>query len=142
MTDVETTVETLQRLKDEGMKIAVDDFGTGYSSLSYLKKFPIDALKIDRAFVQEIGAGGNDRSICAAIIALAQSMDLKVIAEGVETSEQLQHLRFLGCDEIQGYYFAKPMTGDKVTEFLTRYVKKTSQALPLADGATAKAIEV
>ncbi len=142
MTDVEATVETLARLKDAGLKIAVDDFGTGYSSLSYLKKFPIDALKIDRAFVQEIDAGGNDRSICAAIIALAQSMGLKVIAEGVETSDQLQHLKFLGCDEIQGYFFAKPMPADKVTEFLTRYISKNSRALPLADGATAKAMEV
>ena len=135
MTDVETTVETLTQLKEAGLKIAVDDFGTGYSSLSYLKKFPIDALKIDRAFVQEIDAGGNDRSICAAIIALARSMDLKVIAEGVETSEQLQHLRFLGCDEIQGYYFAKPMTADKVTSFLTEYIRKTARAVPLVEGA-------
>ena len=137
MTDVEATVETLSRLKDAGMKIAVDDFGTGYSSLSYLKKFPIDALKIDRAFVQEIDGGGNDRSICAAIIALAESMGLKVIAEGVETDEQLQHLRFLGCDEIQGYYFAKPMPSDKVTAFLTQYVEKYhGRRLSLADATS------
>lgn len=136
MTDVETTVETLSRLKDAGMKIAVDDFGTGYSSLSYLKKFPIDALKIDRAFVQEIVGGGNDRSICAAIIALAQSMDLKVIAEGVETDEQLQHLRFLGCDEIQGYFFAKPMSGDKVTAFLRQYIETYQRRRPSLADAT------
>jgi len=133
MNDVENTVRTLTRLKEAGLKIAVDDFGTGYSSLSYLKKFPIDALKIDRSFVSEIDAGGNDRSICAAIIALAQSMGLKVIAEGVETAEQLQHLRFLGCDEIQGFYFAKPMPGEETAAFLRRYLRKRQRRLPLAD---------
>ncbi len=142
MTNVETTVSTLTRLKDAGMKIAVDDFGTGYSSLSYLKKFPIDYLKIDRSFVSEIDAGGNDRSICAAIIALAQSMGLKVIAEGVETSEQLEHLKWLGCDEIQGYFFAKPMPADKVTAFLEGFIRKTPSRLPLADASqTIQAIE-
>ena len=142
MSDVEATVQTLTRLKDIGMKIAVDDFGTGYSSLSYLKKFPIDALKIDRAFVSEIDTGGNDRSICAAIIALAQSLDLKVIAEGVETQEQLQHLRFLGCDEIQGFFFAKPMPGDRVTAFLTQYLKKVPRARSLPGSmAAASAME-
>ncbi len=127
MSNVEATVQSLARLKDIGMKIAVDDFGTGYSSLSYLKKFPIDALKIDRAFVSELDTGSNDRSICAAIIALAQSLGLKVIAEGVETQEQLQHLRFLGCDEIQGFFFAKPMPGDRVTAFLTEHMQKVSR---------------
>jgi len=126
MKDVGATVKTLQRLKAEGMSIAVDDFGTGYSSLSYLKQFPIDALKIDRAFVSEIDSAGNDRSICAAIIALAKSMDLKVIAEGVETADQLKHLRFLGCDEIQGYFFAKPMSAEAVTEFLQRHEQRVA----------------
>ena len=127
MNNVEATVQTLTRLKDLGMKIAVDDFGTGYSSLSYLKKFPIDTLKIDRAFVSDIDTGSYDRSICAAIIALAKSLDLKVIAEGIETEEQLQHLRFLGCDEIQGFFFAKPMPGDQVTAFLTQYMQTVSR---------------
>jgi len=126
MKDVGATVKTLQRLKAEGMSIAVDDFGTGYSSLIYLKQFPIDALKIDRAFVSEIDSAGNDRSICAAIIALAKSMDLKVIAEGVETADQLKHLRFLGCDEIQGYFFAKPMSAEAVTEFLQRHEQRVA----------------
>ncbi|MEO1245371.1 MAG: EAL domain-containing protein [Pseudomonadota bacterium] len=133
MSDVENTVQTLRRLKDAGLKVAVDDFGTGYSSLSYLKKFPIDALKIDRSFVSELGTGGNDRSICAAIIALAQSMGLNVIAEGVETDEQLQHLRFLGCDEIQGFHFAKPMSADDVAAFLRSHLSKQGKRLPLAD---------
>ncbi len=133
MHDVDAIVQMLTRLKDIGMSIAVDDFGTGYSSLSSLKRFPIDALKIDRSFVSEIGNAGNDRSICAAIIALAQSMDLKVIAEGVETREQLQHLEFLGCDEIQGFFFARPMPGDEVTAFLERQLEKNGDSSLLAD---------
>lgn len=139
--DIGATVKTLKRLKDLGMSIAVDDFGTGYSSLSSLKQFPIDALKIDRSFVSEIGNAGNDRSICAAIIALAQSMGLKVIAEGVETREQLQHLHFLGCDEIQGFFFAKPMAGEQVTAFLEAHLKRNGGGVPLVD-ATARLIEV
>ncbi len=139
--DVDATVKTLNRLKDIGMSIAVDDFGTGYSSLSSLKQFPIDALKIDQSFVSEIGNAGNDRSICAAIIALAQSMGLRVIAEGVETEEQLQHLHFLGCDEIQGYFFAKPMAVDQLTKFVEQYLRMNGSGLPLVD-ASAQVMEV
>ncbi len=121
MRDVSDTIAALSRLKDAGFKIAVDDFGTGYSSLSYLKKFPIDALKIDRTFVAEVAAEGDDRSICRAIIALAHGLQLDVIAEGVETAEQLAHLRALGCDLIQGYYFAAPMSGPDTTRFILEH---------------------
>ncbi len=120
MRNVDNTIKAMSRLRDAGLRIAVDDFGTGYSSLSYLKRFPIDALKIDRSFVAEVGSAGagDDRSICKAIIALANGLNLRVIAEGVETAEQLQYLRSLGCDAIQGYFFARPMDAAGVTAFL------------------------
>ena len=121
MRDVDDTIRTMSRLREAGFKIAVDDFGTGYSSLSYLKKFPLDALKIDRSFVSEISSFGGYGSICSAIIALAHSLKLNVIAEGVETLGQLQNLKFLECDEIQGFYFARPMPADELFEFLSNY---------------------
>src|SRR2546425_2934204 len=91
------------------IQIAMDDFGSGYSSLSYLKRFPIDRLKIDQSFVREATANSTDAAIIMAIVTLAQNLSLKVIAEGVETEEQLTLLRRLGCDEIQGYLFSKPL---------------------------------
>ncbi len=135
MRDVSDTIAALSRLKDAGFKIAVDDFGTGYSSLSYLKKFPIDALKIDRTFVAEVATEGDDRSICRAIVALAHGLNLGVIAEGVETAEQLAHLRSLGCDMIQGYYFAAPMSGVDTTRFLLEHGQAVgSELAAAADG--------
>ncbi len=121
MRDADDTIRTLTSLKDAGFSIAVDDFGTGYSSLSYLKKFPIDALKIDRSFVSGIGGTNEYGSICTAIIALAQSLGMRTIAEGVESDDQLQHLRFLDCDEIQGFFFAKPMPAADLESFVSRY---------------------
>jgi len=121
MRDADETIASLRRLKEAGLSLAVDDFGTGYSSLAYLKKFPIDALKIDRSFVSELKAVGEDISICSAIIALAHSLDLKVIAEGVETEEQLELLKRYACDEVQGYYFAKPQSAEEVARFLCAY---------------------
>src|SRR5512136_463643 len=96
-------VSTLRALKDMGIHISIDDFGTGYSSLSYLKRFPIDTLKIDRSFVFDIQTDPNDAAIVLAIIALAHSMHLKVIAEGVEKEEQAAFLRHHHCEEMQGY---------------------------------------
>lgn len=120
MRDVDDTVRTMSLLKEAGFTISIDDFGTGYSSLSYLRKFPIDALKIDRSFVSEIASMSDYGTICSAIIALAHSLGMKVIAEGVETAAQLQHLKLLDCDEIQGFYFAKPMPAEEMTVFLRR----------------------
>ncbi len=108
--DVEYSIDQLHELKNLGVTISIDDFGTGYSSLSYLKKFPIDKLKIDQSFVRDIMTDPNDAAIVASIIAMTRHMKLKVIAEGVETEEQLQFLYHNRCDEIQGYYFSPPLS--------------------------------
>nr|WP_235668307.1 EAL domain-containing protein [Pseudomonas coronafaciens] len=109
MREVEEAMHILDGLKNLGLSIAVDDFGTGYSSLNYLKQFPIDVLKIDRTFVDGLPSGEQDAQIARAIIAMAHSLNLSVIAEGVETHEQLEFLRQHGCDEVQGYLFGRPM---------------------------------
>ena len=109
MQDVDQALSTLVRLKQLGVGIAIDDFGTGYSSLNYLKQFPIDVLKIDRSFVDGLPDGEQDAQIARAIIAMAHSLNLAVIAEGVETQAQLDFLRDHDCDEIQGYLLGRPM---------------------------------
>jgi len=113
MRDVNEAMQILDSLKVLGLSIAVDDFGTGYSSLNYLKQFPIDVLKIDRTFVDGLPEGEQDAQIARAIIAMAHSLNLAVIAEGVETHEQLEFLREHGCDEVQGYLFGRPMPANQ-----------------------------
>lgn len=109
MENAERTIRILAHLKAIGLKIAIDDFGTGYSSLTYLRKFPIDELKIDRAFISNLDQNKTDQAIVRSIIDLGHSMNLKVIAEGVETSEQMVLLAAMGCDQAQGYYICKPV---------------------------------
>ena len=109
------TVALLQRLKSLGVQISIDDFGTGYSSLAYLKRFPINTVKIDQTFVRDITTDPDDAAITLAIISLAHSLKLKVVAEGVETREQLDFLRAHGCDQAQGFLLARPMPADAVT---------------------------
>ena len=112
MQDIEIAIANMQQLRSSGFKLSIDDFGTGYSSLSYLKRFPIDKLKIDQSFVREIPADDDSSAITGAIVSLAHSLQLKVIAEGVETKEQLDFLIQKGCDEVQGYYFSKPLAAN------------------------------
>ncbi len=106
MSDAESSVAILNHLSEMGVLVSVDDFGTGYSSMSYLRRFPVDKLKIDRVFINEIVSRPDDALIVRAIVSLAHSLRLKVVAEGVETREQLEYLKALGCDQYQGYYFS------------------------------------
>jgi EAL domain-containing protein (putative c-di-GMP-specific phosphodiesterase class I) len=108
MQDAESTVQTLRRLKDVGVRISIDDFGTGYSSLGYLRRFPIDILKIDRSFVRDAHRDGEGAAIIRTIVALARSLKLVVLAEGVETREHYEFLSREGLDRMQGFYFARP----------------------------------
>ena len=121
MREVSEALQILASLKNLGLSIAVDDFGTGYSSLNYLKQFPIDVLKIDRTFVDGLPAGEQDAQIVRAIIAMAHSLNLAVIAEGVETHEQLEFLREHDCDEVQGYLFGRPMPAHLLVKQLQAY---------------------
>ncbi|WP_157604118.1 EAL domain-containing protein [Rhizobacter sp. Root1221] len=119
MADADAAARTLSALKTYGIRLSVDDFGTGYSSLSYLKRFPLDALKIDRSFMRDVTTDHNDASIALAIIRLAHSLRLDVVAEGVETADQLQFLRSHDCDQMQGYFFSKPLPVADCTRVLS-----------------------
>ncbi|MBA5690521.1 GGDEF/EAL domain-containing response regulator [Rugamonas apoptosis] len=118
MGDPDKAVAALKRLKDIGVSISLDDFGTGYSSLGYLKRFPIDVLKIDKSFVDDVTTNANDAAIALSVISLAHNLNLRVIAEGVETREQVDFLAQRGCDEMQGYYFSRPVGADAFTVLL------------------------
>ncbi len=118
MRDVEQAIKTLQRMKRMGLQIAIDDFGTGYSSLSYLRRFPLDSLKIDRTFIDEVCVDPDDTAITLAILSMAKSLRLKVVAEGVETSQQWEFLSKHNCDEIQGYLISKGIPGMEFLAFI------------------------
>jgi diguanylate cyclase (GGDEF)-like protein/PAS domain S-box-containing protein len=118
MRRVESTAAILQALRKRGVQVAIDDFGTGYSSLSYLRKFPIDALKIDQSFVRQIVGGEDDAAIVTAVISMAKSLKLRVVAEGVETLQELEFLQAHQCEEAQGFYFSRPVAPQQFTTML------------------------
>jgi diguanylate cyclase (GGDEF)-like protein len=118
MQHAESSVSVLRALKSIGVRLAVDDFGTGYSSLSYLRKFPVDSLKVDQSFVRDLTTDTGDATIVSAVISMGKSLGQCVIAEGVETEEQMTFLQAHGCDEAQGYYFSKPVAADQFAKLL------------------------
>lgn len=130
MKDAVGAADTLTELKELGVQLAIDDFGTGYSSMSRLKHFPIDRLKIDQSFVQEINTSPKDAAIACAVIAMADNMRLNVVAEGVETEGQLEFLKGNACDEIQGFYLCHPLPADAITDFLLQH-DSGQTAIPL-----------
>lgn len=119
MINPESAIRILSRLKSLGVKISIDDFGTGFSSLAYLKRLPIDEIKIDKSFIDEILAENRDRQIVRSMVAMAHHLNLTVVAEGVEKKEQLDCLRALGCDQVQGYYYSEPLDADRLALFLS-----------------------
>jgi EAL domain-containing protein (putative c-di-GMP-specific phosphodiesterase class I) len=130
MENVENTVDIFRNLKAMGIKLSIDDFGTGYSSLNYLKHFPVDRIKIDKSFVSDVSHNQSDAAIIEAIVAMAQSLSLRVVAEGVENSDQLHSLANLGCDEVQGFYLAMPMRAEALVENLGKKHGKQVERLP------------
>jgi len=135
MRDPEANAQLLAALKKMGLKVAIDDFGTGYSSLSYLKRLPIDSLKIDKSFIDGLGRDSGDEAIVSATIDLAHKLLLRVVAEGVEREDQLRILKKLGCEEIQGYFFSKPLPPAQLAQWLA-----TTAAKPRVDAANSTAI--
>lgn len=132
MEHAESTVDTLELLRKMGVQLSIDDFGTGYSSLNYLKNFPIDRINIDRSFVADVNQSNDAAALVEAIISMGHSLNMKVLAEGVESSEQLQFLSEFGCDEGQGYYLAQPMTPADLTKMMSQRI-----GLPLDWGSLA-----
>ena len=126
MQNAELSISALWDLKNLGVSLSMDDFGTGYSSLNYLKRFPIDRIKIDQSFVHDVTRDPDDAAIAAAIIAMAHSLKLTAVAEGVETEAQLEFLRAQKCDEMQGYLFSPPVPAAQFDEIL-----ESSRTLPV-----------
>ena len=133
MQDAESSIQVLRQLSGLGVRISVDDFGTGYSSLSYLRRLPLDKLKIDRSFIREVAASRDDAEIVRAIVSLAHSLHLKVIAEGVETAEQLTFLRGLGCDQYQGFHCSPPVPADEFEKLMSAMLREIGPAAAVQD---------
>jgi len=121
MQNPNSALHTLEALKATGITIAIDDFGTGYSSLEYLQKFPVEYIKIDRAFIKDMMTNLSDQAIVRAIIAIANSMNRRIIAEGIEKAEEAALLKQMGCHEIQGYYLSKPISATETQHFIEKY---------------------
>jgi len=131
MKRADAAATVLQAVRRRGIRVALDDFGTGYSSLSYLRRFPVDALKIDQSFIRQISARGEDTAIVTAVIAMARSLNMRVVAEGVESQEELQFLRAHRCDEAQGYYFSPPVPADQFARLLKAGVSTLAPVIEL-----------
>jgi EAL domain-containing protein (putative c-di-GMP-specific phosphodiesterase class I) len=136
MRDPDEAITILYILKNMGIKISVDDFGTGYSSLNYLRRIPLDSLKIDRSFVMHIESSASDQAIIKAIIALGHSLELNIVAEGVETDQQLTFLREWGCDELQGYLLSRPFPVQQLPEFLAVQAQIAQQGILARDSGS------
>jgi EAL domain-containing protein (putative c-di-GMP-specific phosphodiesterase class I) len=116
--EAEYALETVLNLRSLGIRFAIDDFGTGYSSLAYLKRFPIDKLKIAQTFVQDMNTNPEDAAIVHAIIQMARALNLRTIAEGIETQDTVEHLRLHHCDEVQGNYFSRPLLAEEFQQYM------------------------
>ena len=128
--DADAVTAILQRVRDLGVALSVDDFGTGYSSLAYIRRFPVSSLKLDRSFVTDLGAQPESRAIVRAVLSLARDLHLETIAEGVETEDQRDRLRELGCDILQGYLFARPLSADDARAFAATHTARAEHVLP------------
>jgi EAL domain-containing protein (putative c-di-GMP-specific phosphodiesterase class I) len=142
MDDPERSIGILRRLSELGVRISVDDFGTGYSSLSYLRRLPLDKLKIDSAFIREVATSRDDAAIVRAIVSLAHNLHLKVIAEGVETPDQLGFLRDLGCEQYQGYHYSAPVPNNVFVAMVREHQAEqvTPRSAGLEDTLTKRAL--
>ena len=129
MNHMEESIEILTRIRDLGVSLSIDDFGTGYSSLSYLKRLPVDSIKIDRSFISHLGDNDNDAAITRAIIVMAHSLDLRVIAEGVEERDHINFLKNHKCDEVQGYFISRPLPISDFNNFLAIRIPKEEELL-------------
>jgi EAL domain-containing protein (putative c-di-GMP-specific phosphodiesterase class I) len=127
--DMQGTRAALMRLRSNGFRISLDDFGTGYSSLSYLQNLPIDLMKIDRSFVKDLHASPGSRAIATAIISMGHTLGLRVLAEGVETEEQAAMLRQWGCEDAQGYLYARPMPVEQFGRYLIEHLPEVAKAV-------------
>lgn len=125
----EPAAETLREIKDMGGHVSIDDFGTGYPSLARLRKFPIESVKIDRSFIRDIAVDPDDAAIVSAVIAMAHGLRPNVIAEGVETQDQVPFLRERGCGEIQGFYYSRPVTASEIAAFEARHSASRLEAV-------------
>ena len=135
MEDVEQAIAIMHRIRELGVELSIDDFGTGYSSLSSLKKFPVARLKVDRSFIHMLPGEHDDRSIAMAVIALGHQLNMKIVAEGVETEDQREFLRHSKCDEMQGYQFSRPVAPEEIARMLSRVEKDQA---PLDEPAAAR----
>ena len=133
MRDAEASAAQLRKLKALGLRIAIDDFGTGYSSLGYLRQFPVDALKIDRSFITDLAGNPEASTLIHTLVQLGKSLGIETLAEGIEETSQLHHLRREACDSGQGYLFARPLTPQAVTDLLAGEAPQPSTGLPGGD---------